>query len=155
VTHTTLNWERTLAAAGKRVTRQREVVLDAVCAGGGHTSIGDIVARAKQVDGSIDLSTVYRALKVFTELGIVLTVPSGEGEQLFEIRHATPHHHLVCKTCGTELPLATRIADGMVEHIREEQGFAVELDHLVLWGMCRTCQNLEPARDRTVHKATN
>ena len=139
MTHTTLNWEKTLAAAGKRVTRQREIVLDAVCAGGGHTSIGDIVARAKQVDASIDLSTVYRALKVFTELGIVLTVPSGEGEQLYEIRHATPHHHLVCKTCGAELPLATEIADGMVKHIREDQGFAVELDHLVLWGTCSHC----------------
>jgi Fe2+ or Zn2+ uptake regulation protein len=35
--------------------------------------------------------------------------------------------------------LAKEIADGMVEHIREEQGFAVELDHLVLWGTCSRC----------------
>jgi Fur family ferric uptake transcriptional regulator len=143
VSHTTLNWEKTLADAGMRVTRQREVVLDAVCAGDGHTPIGDIVARAKQVDASIDLSTVYRALKVFTDLGIVLTVPSGEGEQLFEIRHATPHHHLVCKTCGVERPLAPAIADSMVQQILNHQEFAVELDHLVLWGTCRQCRASE------------
>lgn len=140
MTHTTLNWEQTLANAGMRVTRQREIVLDAVCAGAGHTAIGDIYARVKQRDPSLDLSTVYRALRVFTELGIVLTVPSGDGEQLFEIRHANPHHHLVCKTCGVELPMSREVVHSLVEQIEAKQGFAIELDHLVLWGRCRSCQ---------------
>ena len=140
MTHTTLNWEQTLARAGLRVTRQRELVLDAVCAGAGHTPIGDIYARAKARDSSLNISTVYRALRVFTDLGIVLTVPSGDGEQLFEIRHETPHHHLVCKTCGAELPMSAEVVKSLIDQVETKHGFAIDLDHLILWGRCRNCQ---------------
>jgi Fur family ferric uptake transcriptional regulator len=122
------------------VTRQRLIVLEAVYGGGGHTAIGDIYTRARREDPKIDLSTIYRALRVFTDLGIVLTAPSGEGEQLYEVRHATPHHHLVCRTCGKEFPLPDDIAAGMVRRVEEESGFSVDLDHLVLWGTCRACR---------------
>lgn len=128
------------------MTRQRRIVLDAVYAGGGHTAIGDIYSRVRQRDPGIDLSTVYRALQVFADHGIVLTAPSGDGEQLYEIRHVTPHHHLVCRSCGNEIPLPDDIAMAMVQQIEAESGFAVALDHLVLWGMCRECRDASRAR---------
>lgn len=145
--HPAPNWEHILADAGLRVTRQRLIVLDAVSTGEGHTAIGDIYTRARKQDPGIDLSTVYRALRVFADRGIVLTAPSGDGEQLYEIRHTTPHHHLVCKSCGSEFPLPDDIATAMMQRINAESGFAVELDHLVLWGTCRACRETPMLRD--------
>lgn len=148
------NWERILANAGLRVTRQRLIVLDAVSGSSGHTAIGDIYTRARQEDPKIDLSTIYRALRVFTNVGIVLTAPSGEGEQLYEIRHVKPHHHLVCKTCGEEFSLPDSIAREMVQQIEADSGFAVELDHLVLWGSCRECRAEQSLRQSEEMKET-
>lgn len=139
MSQSTPNWEQLLADAGLRVTRQRRIVLEAVHAGGGHEAIGDIYLRAKQRDPKIDRSTVYRALRILADRSIVLTASSGNGELLYEVRHATPHHHLVCRSCGEAFPLADDIAQAMVQQIRASHGFAVELDHLTLWGTCVRC----------------
>jgi Fe2+ or Zn2+ uptake regulation protein len=143
MTHTTLNWERTLADAGMRVTRQRATVLDAVCAAGGHTPIGDILLRARKLDPTIDLSTIYRALKVFQDLGIVLTATASDGEVFYEIRHQEPHHHLICRMCGNEISVSGEIVAAMAEQIATVHGFVIEPDHLVLWGTCARCRSQE------------
>ncbi len=140
MTHTTLNWERTLAGAGMRVTRQRATVLDAVCGAGGHTPIGDILLRARKLDPTIDLSTIYRALKVFQDLGIVLTATASDGELFYEIRHQEPHHHLICRTCASEISVSGEIVATMTKQIEEAHGFTIEPDHLVLWGTCTSCK---------------
>lgn len=145
--HHELDWEDTLTRAGLRVTRQRQVVLDAVCAGDGHTPIGEIFARAKRQDPEIQLSTIYRTLRTFADLGIVLTVPSTDGELLYEVRHASPHHHLICKQCGGQTQLAAEIAAAMVVEVEQTHGFAVALDHLVLWGICASCRASREATD--------
>ena len=67
MTHQQVHWEDVLRRAGHRATRQRGLILDAVCAGGGHTSLGEVYARAKRRDRALDRSTVYRALKVFID----------------------------------------------------------------------------------------
>jgi Fe2+ or Zn2+ uptake regulation protein len=46
--HTSLNYSRVLREAGYRVTDQREVILDAVCAGGGHSTLKEIFLRAQR-----------------------------------------------------------------------------------------------------------
>jgi hypothetical protein len=88
-------WERRLWAAGHRATRQRALILDAVCAGGGHTTLGEVYARVRRADRTVDRSTVYRALHLFVELGIVLAADTGAGETVYEVAKPQPHHHLV------------------------------------------------------------
>lgn len=139
MTHSNLEWEAILNDAGLRATRQRGIVLEAANTGG-HISVGDIYARAKQLDPTIRLSTVYRTLRVFSDLGVVLTIPSGDGELLYEVRHATPHHHLVCKRCGVQVTLAKEVAMNVIQDVEERHGFQVDLDHLILWGTCTQCR---------------
>jgi len=140
MSHTTLNWERTLADAGLRVTRQRELVLDSLCAAGGHTPIGEIYLRAQKVDPKLDLSTVYRSLHVFVHLGIVVPAPGQDGELHYEIRHSEPHHHLICRKCGVETSISGELVLSMADAIMSKYGFALESDHLILNGTCANCQ---------------
>ena len=144
MTHDALQWERVLWAAGHRVTQQRALILDAVCIAGGHTSLGDIYARVRRADRSIDRSTVYRALHLFVELGLVLAADTGSGETHYEIRKPEPHHHLVCRTCGAEQEIGDTALTAMFDQVAKQHGFQVETDHLVLFGQCAACVDATP-----------
>jgi Fur family transcriptional regulator, ferric uptake regulator len=140
VTHQQMYWEDMLRRAGHRATRQRGLILDAVCAGGGHTSMGDVYARARRRDPSLDRSTVYRALKVFVETELVVAADTGDGETMYEIKRPEQHHHLVCRSCGWEQEIDASMLDDLVDRVRIQHGFEVVTDHLVLFGFCEQCR---------------
>ncbi len=140
MTHQQRNWEAVLRQAGYRATRQRGLILDAVCAGGGHTSFGEVYARAHRKDPTLDRSTVYRALKVFVETRLVVAADTGDGETYYEIKRPAPHHHLVCRLCGSQEEIDGSMLTSMIDRVREEHGFQVVTDHLVLFGYCAQCR---------------
>lgn len=141
MTHNQLNWEDALWRAGYRVTRQRALILDAICAGRGHTPLSDIYGRVRKVDPSVDRSTVYRTIKVFTDAGIVVSADTGGAELTYEITGAEPHHHLVCRACHGELEFDDTLLDGLNAALLDRYGFRVETDHVVLFGTCAICRN--------------
>jgi len=145
MTHNTLGWENILRRSGYRVTRQRGVILDAVCASGGHTPLGEVYARAHRQDPTLDRSTVYRALKLFMDVDLVVAADTGDGETYYEIKHREQHHHLVCKRCGGEQEIDDAVLRGMFEQVFAQHGFRVATDHLVLFGTCAACENTPQA----------
>lgn len=140
MTHDKLRWEETLSQAGHRVTRQRSLVLDAVCAGDGHTAFGDIYFRVQRMDPSIDRSTVYRALHLFVELGLVLPADTGGDETYYEVARPQPHHHLVCRECGRQWEISDAALKSMFAEVERQHSFQVATDHLVLFGQCSDCR---------------
>ncbi len=143
MTHNLLDWENVLRAGGYRVTRQRGVILDALCASGGHVPLGAVYAGAHRTDPSLDRSTVYRALKLFMEVGLVVAADTGDGETYFEIKHLEQHHHLVCRSCGREQEVNDAMLVAMFDQVEHQHGFRVATDHLVLFGMCAACQSFK------------
>ena len=147
MTHDQIQWEQKLWAAGHRVTQQRAVILDAVCAAGGHTSLPEIYLRVRKMDPAIDRSTVYRALRLFTDLGIVLMAQTGGDETLYEVAKLEPHHHLICKACGLEQHIDAITLSSLFDKIERQHQFVVETDHLVLFGYCQACQTTHQQLD--------
>lgn len=139
MTHDSLRWETVLRQAGHRVTRQRGTILDAVCSGDGHIALGEVYARARRQDPSLDRSTVYRALKLFTEVGLVVAADTGDGETYYEIKRPEQHHHLVCRDCGSEQEIDDSVMWAMADQVMQRHGFQVATDHLVLFGSCASC----------------
>jgi Fur family transcriptional regulator, ferric uptake regulator len=139
MSHDNLDYEAILRRGGHRVTRQRLHILDAVCDGRGHTTLKQIYTRVRAVDSTIDRSSLYRALKLFTELGLVVVAVTPDGETFYEIPKAHAHHHLLCRVCGAEIEIGPAAAERMFEEIEQAHGFKVETDHLVLHGVCRRC----------------
>jgi Fur family transcriptional regulator, ferric uptake regulator len=139
MTHDTLRWEQVLRHAGHRVTRQRGVILDAVCAGNGHTSLGDIYARAHRKDPSLDRSTVYRALKLFVDVDLVVAAEPGDGETYYEIKRLEHHHHLICRRCGDDQEIDDSAFKDMIDQVAQRYGFEIATDHVVLFGTCSRC----------------
>ena len=144
--HHKIAYEDIIHAAGHRVTPQRLFILDAVCEGGGHTTLGEVYARVRQVDQSIDRSTLYRTLKLFVELGLVVSADTGNGETYYEIAKAHPHHHLKCRRCGKEQEIEHAVMQRMFDQVLQEYRFKVDTDHLVLFGVCADCQHVQDAK---------
>lgn len=140
MSHHTVAYEDIIRAAGHRVTPQRIRILDAVCDGNGHTTFGEIYARVRRFDKTMDRSTLYRTLKLFTELGLVVSADKGDGEIYYEITRPHRHHHLICRRCGQEHEIEHDVVQSMFDQVHEKYGFRVDSDHLVLSGLCTACQ---------------
>ncbi len=137
--HRLLDYETIIHRAGYRVTPQRMTILDAVFEGGGHTSLGQIYARVRAVDRSIDRSTVYRTLHLFTQLGIVVSAATSDGETRYEVARPQHHHHLVCRNCRREWEIEHTVVQRMYDEIQRDTGFAADTDHLLIFGLCAEC----------------
>lgn len=140
MTHDTMDYEGIMRRAGYRVTSQRVLILDAVCAGEGHTTLKQIYTRLHRMDATIDRSSVYRTLKLFVVLGLVVSAKTPDGETVYEIPKPHRHHHLVCRVCGQEQEIRDDVLTGTVEAVRRQHRFVVEADHLVLHGICNACK---------------
>lgn len=143
MTHESLDYYNILRSRGYRVTPQRLVILDAICEGKGHTTLGEIYARAKIVDSSIDRSTLYRALELFKKVGLVVSANVGGGEEVYEIVQSEAHHHLACLKCGKIERVEHELVQPMFDKLEHSHNFTIKMDHLVIFGTCLSCQQNE------------
>jgi Fur family transcriptional regulator, ferric uptake regulator len=144
MSHYQTEYEAIMRRAGHRVTSQRLTILDAVCDANGHTTLGEIYAQVRKIDSSIDRSTLYRTLKLFVDLGLVVSADTGDGETYYEIAKQQHHHHLVCRQCGQEQEIDHAVMQPMFDQLRETYGFTAATDHLVVFGRCKTCAGNMP-----------
>jgi Fur family ferric uptake transcriptional regulator len=123
---------------GFRVTPQRMLLLDAICEGNGHTTLDEIYERVKTKAPGINQATVYRSLDFLCELRLVVSAEI-EGHRVYEIASEIPHHHLVCRGCGSSQDLTDYHFQELRDHLLEVHGFKADLDHLVITGLCAKC----------------
>lgn len=142
MTHNSFDYKAYLRARGHRVTPQRELILDAICAANGHTTLDEIFNRARVKDPDLNLATLYRTLEFLRETQLVVEAVI-KGQTVYEVAGITPHHHLICQKCGGVESLRHDLTAGFFAQVREVTGFDVEVNHLALFGTCRACQKKE------------
>lgn len=140
MSHSQSDWERRLNQAGHRVTRQRSVVLDAVCQGGGHTTLDDVTWRVTATDASVDRTTIARTLALFADVGIIAASVTASGATVYEVIGREVHHHLVCRSCGTEQAIDDEDLAPLVRSFDARYGFLLDQPHAMLFGVCRSCR---------------
>lgn len=129
----------TLRQHGYRVTQPRRTVWDALLRAPGHLTVEQL---AEQVEGSVDQASIYRALKLFEELGLARMSHLGTGDaSRWEPAHPDEHFHLVCRSCGAvDHHVGTLVAD-IRAHLDDGHGFVAEDVELVVTGRCRRCRD--------------
>ncbi len=140
MTHESKDYIKALHAKGYRVTPQRLIVLDAVCACHEHGTLAAVQAAVNEMDPTIDRSTIYRALAVLQEVGLVVEAEIGGTGKVYQIAGEADHLHLVCLSCGQVLMVNLNEVASLLQHFRDAFGFDVQADHLVLKGFCQDCQ---------------
>lgn len=129
-----------LRAHGKRLTTQRERVLAAVGRLGHATP--EQVVEAVTADGGnpLSVSTVYRSLDALQELGLVAHTHVDHRAPSYHLAEHATHLHLLCRGCGDVAELPLEVADGFVAAVDAELGFAADVSHAAVHGLCRTCR---------------
>lgn len=139
MSHHTWNYQEALRAQGYRVTPQREVLMDLVCAAHHRLNAQELLAAARARGATLDAATVYRNLKFLTERGLLRAVDQG-GVVRYELAGPQAgHHHLICRACGREVEVAGAEAEALFAALAARTGFRVTSDHLVLEGLCPAC----------------
>jgi Fur family ferric uptake transcriptional regulator len=139
MSHQQLDYRARMREGGFRVTPQRQLILDAICEGGGHTTLPEIYDRVQAKAPTISRATVYRTLDFFCRLGLVVAADIGCEHTVYEIAGVTRHHHLACRQCGQVEQLDPELIGALFAQIESEQGFKVDMDHIVLLGLCKQC----------------
>ncbi len=140
MSHHTLNYTQRIRQKGHRLTPQRQIILDTICAMGRHATAHEIYEQVHSAVPTINQATVYRALHFFCDLQLLVSAKIG-GQTVYEIATPTPHHHLVCRQCGRVEALADYHFHDLIEHIVTEHHFAPENNHLTILGLCAACQS--------------
>lgn len=136
-----------LRRQGYRITPQRMLVLEALSAGGPHVPAERIHEQVVRRFPHVNLSTIYRTLDLLEAEGIVRSARLGEGRRVFELSSAEdPHHHLVCRDCGTIEHIAGGHLADVESHLLDEHGFEVDETVLTSFGRCRRCRRSRRAR---------
>ncbi len=129
-----------LRQRGFRLTRQREVILQALCELDGHAGVEEVHAQACRYSPEIDLSTVYRTLETLCKLRVLSCADLGQGHAQFEIVAGAPHHHLICQGCGQVTVLDHSYLAAAAEAIHRDFGFDPIFDHFAIFGLCSECR---------------
>ncbi len=143
-------WGKKLTGCGFRLTAAREIILDILSNTEQHLSAEDIYITVHVNNPEIGLTTVYRTLELFEQIGIVSKFEFGHGRAKYELSeeysNKKHHHHLICKKCRTIVDYS-----GFIEEEREylqkteaglkdKYGFDIE-NHLIhFYGICPECK---------------
>ena len=128
---------------GQRWTEQRQLIVDVLAASDGHATGAELVDRVRAQDPAATPSTVYRTLDLLEELGLARHHHGPDGRETYHLEETTEHGHLHCRGCGTEKELDAAGAAPILKAIVGATGFAADLDHLSLQGLCATCRGSE------------
>jgi Fur family transcriptional regulator, ferric uptake regulator len=127
-----------LRARGYRLTPQRQLVLDAV-ERLGHATPEAIAAEVKRTSDAVNVSTIYRTLELLEELQLVTHAHFGHGPLTYHARVDDEHAHLVCARCDGVTEIPSDALRGVVDSLREQYGFTVDVTHVAISGVCAAC----------------
>jgi Fur family ferric uptake transcriptional regulator len=128
------------ADIGRRQTRQRAAILEALGGCRDFVSARELHVLLGSGGVSIGLTTVYRALHDLERAELVDVVRDEAGGRYYRQRPAAGHrHYLICRCCGLSRPVDTDVVERWVERLADDSGF-IHVEHtLELTGVCADC----------------
>ncbi len=129
-----------LKEKGYRLTPQRRVILGILHGEGTHLTADAIYEEVKRKIAGVNRSTVYRTLELMERLGLVVKAEL-HGSHVYHHSEEGHHHHLKCRGCGQVVELPEESLSLLRQALLEKQGFAADLNHHVITGLCHHCQS--------------
>jgi Fur family ferric uptake transcriptional regulator len=135
--------------AGYRLTAPRRAVADLIAEQDGHFTAADLESVARERRLEISRATLFRALDLLAELGVLERLDLPTGEHAYVPCAPKHHHHLVCSRCGRTTEVEDLGVAAAVDEIARRSGYRIDSHRLELFGLCRHCQ---AATGRTDHR---
>ncbi len=129
-----------LDLAGYRVTAPRRAVADLIAEQTGHFTASELEGVVRDRRLGISRATLFRALDLLTELGVVERLDLPTGEHAYVPCARAHHHHVICSRCGRTAEAEDCGVAEAVGEIARRTGYRIESHRLELFGLCRHCQ---------------
>ena len=128
---------RRLQALGHKATPARVSVIAAVLTQSGHFSVDDILRKARNVGRA----TVFRTMRLLTELDIVCRVLLDDGSLHYRVsRQTRHHHHVVCVSCNNVEVLDDCAVGDSIRDLAATTGYEIDGHWLEFYGRCADCR---------------
>jgi len=129
-----------LADAGERVTEPRRAMAALIAAQDGHFTTAELVAAARAEHPGLGRATIFRALDLFTSLGLVERVDLPGGVHAWVACDTAHHHHAICTRCGRSTDVSDHGLAEVLAEVAGRSGFRVTTHRLEVFGTCASCQ---------------
>ena len=120
-----------------KLTENRRIVARVISESVDHPDVEEVYARASKINNKIGIATVYRAVKMFEELGVIAKHDfGGKGRARYEKIEETDHHdHLVDITTDEVHEFFDEELEVLKEKVAKKMGFELVGHRLELY--CR------------------
>jgi Fur family ferric uptake transcriptional regulator len=118
-----------------RMTEQRRIVARVLDGAEDHPDVEELYRRASEVDPKISISTVYRTVKLFEDIGIIERHDFRDGRSRYETVPEEHHDHLIDLKSGTVIEFRSPEIEALQERIAREHGFRLVDHRLELYGV--------------------
>lgn len=126
------DYKQVLREAGLRVTPQRASIISVLSETDDHPNVEDLYEKARALDDTVSVATVYRTMSVLENAGLVRKLVLDDAPARYEMMPQTDHHHLVDVESGdlVEIP-GTEIAE-LMNRVAAELGYEIVSHHTVI-----------------------
>jgi Fur family transcriptional regulator, ferric uptake regulator len=131
-----------LARHGHRAGGARQAVIDELATSGGCVDAEHLEARLRSADRSVGTASVYRALSLLAELGLLQRVAVAGSPSRFELVHPDGHHHhhIVCDGCGRTEAFTDAALERAISKASRRSDYEVRSHEVTLHGKCESCR---------------
>jgi Fur family ferric uptake transcriptional regulator len=135
-----------LEQAGHRRGGARDEVIDLLASQACALSAQDIETALRAQGRAVGRASIYRALDVLVEYGLIKRLEVGRAEACYE--PANPgghhHHHVVCEVCGELAAFDDRDLEAAIARLGARLGMHIDDHDVLLRGTCRECAGRVP-----------
>ena len=149
------HFEEVCRGAGVKLTHQRMEVFREVALSREHPDADAVYRGVRERVPTMSLDTVYRALWLLSDLGLITTLGPSRESTRFDANLAM-HHHFVCTECGLTRDFYSDALDELKLPQSIESMGQVETTHVEARGVCRECasknEKSKPNNDATTQE---
>jgi Fur family ferric uptake transcriptional regulator len=125
--------EQRCTEAGLKMTGQRRVILKTLESSEDHPSVESVFERAKAVDATISIATVYRTLSLLEEMDLIIKREFNETFARYDT-NTEHHHHMIDLETGEVIEFKNDELEKLKIKIAKDLGYEL-IDHrLDLYG---------------------
>lgn len=127
-----------LSHQGRRMTKQRQAVLDVLRATDCHPDAYWVYEQVRRRIPNISLGTVYRSLGILCELNLVRELAYGDRHSRYD-GNTSRHGHITCVRCRRIADVSVPLNGDLSQSAEAESGFTVESVRIEFEGICPEC----------------
>ncbi len=134
-----------LTTKGKRLTAEREAIVEAIFAHHEHFDREQMVERLTSTgtprEGkSVSRATIHRTIASLEEAGLIRKVARANDRAVYEHAYGYPQHdHMICERCGSLTEFVSPEITAALEEITMKHGFRMKAHRLEVYGICNEC----------------